>query len=233
MKSPPRHPAKFSDSILEVIKGYLKNGMKLLDPFAGTGKIARLKDYFPDLHVTCNELEEEWCYGEYLVDEWHVGDAQFMNWASDGYFDAIVTSPTYGNRMADHHDARDGSKRNTYTHCLGKQLKDGNTGKMQWGKKYRDKHIAIYSEFFRVLSFGGILIINVSDHIRKGKQVPVVTWHVQALKTTGFMFIEDVEVETKRLREGENHDKRVACEHVLVFRKNTEILPKTGLYSWI
>ena len=33
------------------------------------------------------------------------GDSRQMHYP-DGMFDAICTSPTYGNRMADHHNAR-------------------------------------------------------------------------------------------------------------------------------
>ena len=35
------------------------------------------------------------------------GDCRQMHYP-DAMFDAICTSPTYGNRMADHHEARDG-----------------------------------------------------------------------------------------------------------------------------
>ena len=40
------------------------------------------------------------------VDEVHIGDAEHMDWALYGQFCAICTSPTYGNRMADHHNLR-------------------------------------------------------------------------------------------------------------------------------
>lgn len=44
-----------------------------------------------------------------------VGDATSLPFPDEA-FDAIITSPTYGNRMADHHDARDNSRRLTYRH---------------------------------------------------------------------------------------------------------------------
>ena len=42
------------------------------------------------------------------------GDARRLHYL-DATFDAICTSPTYGNRMADHHNARDSSPRLTPT----------------------------------------------------------------------------------------------------------------------
>lgn len=44
-----------------------------------------------------------------------IGDATRLPF-DNRMFDAVITSPTYGNRMADHHDAQDGSKRITYRH---------------------------------------------------------------------------------------------------------------------
>jgi hypothetical protein len=102
--------------------------------------------------VVCNELEREWVEtSTHNVDEWHIGDAANMAWAESNSFDAICTSPTYGNRMADHHNAKDGSKRVTYKHFLGRDLNEANTGKMQWGENYRQKHLEIYKECGRVL----------------------------------------------------------------------------------
>ena len=72
------------------------------------------------------------------VDSINVGDAEFLPYKDD-FFEAICTSPTYGNRMADHFEAKDGSKRNTYRYAIGRALDEENTGKMQWGKKYREK----------------------------------------------------------------------------------------------
>lgn len=58
----------------------------------------------------------------------------------DTFFDAICVSPVYGNRVSDSHNAKDGSKRVTYTHMLGRKLTDGNTGCLQWGEKYKQAH---------------------------------------------------------------------------------------------
>ena len=130
----------------------------------------------------------------------------------------MVTSPTYGNRMADHHNARDGSKRITYRHTLGRALTPGNSGAMQWGAPYRELHRRAWHEVRRVLFPGGLFALNVSNHIRKGVEVPVVEWHRDTLLTMGFVMDEDIEVHTARLRYGENHALRVGSEHVLCLR---------------
>jgi len=74
--------------------------------------------------------------------------------------------------MADHHNAKDSSKRNTYTHCLGRKLKEENTGKMQWGHLYRNKHRKIYEEFIRVLKTNGYLILMSQIILEKENKYP-------------------------------------------------------------
>ena len=109
------HPAKYSDILLPVFRGMLSGCKDILDPFAGTGK---LRLVFPD--CTLLEIEPEWASISGAI----VGDATKMPFA-DCTFDAICTSPTYGNRMADSfidHQIEKQYKRNTYTHQLGRKL---------------------------------------------------------------------------------------------------------------
>ena len=67
------------------------------------------------------------------------------------YFDAVVTSPCFGNRMADHHNAKDNSKRHTYRHYLGRELTKGSAAGMQWGEEYKHFHTEAWLEAKRVL----------------------------------------------------------------------------------
>ena len=83
----------------------------------------------------------------------------------DESFDAVVTSPTYGNRFADKHNAKDGSIRRSYTHDLGRTLHAENSGSMQWGQAYRDLHVKAWAECFRVVRPGGLFVLNISDHV--------------------------------------------------------------------
>jgi len=186
---------------------------------AGTGKLATIKELGFKGKITCNDLEKEWVNSSYGVDCWHFTDAARMDWAKDGEFDAICTSPTYGNRMADHHDARDGSKRYTYKHCLGHDLHEGNTGMMQWGEEYRIKNIAIIKECYRVLKTSCPFIINISNHVRQGKVINVVGWWKEILNSNGFILESECEVKTRRMRNGENASARVATEFILIFLK--------------
>lgn len=220
-----KHPAKFTDTLIPEMTKMLSefNTGKVLDPFSGTGKIALVKQYGFQGEIYANEIEEEWIIdNEYGCDYITIQDAEFLDYP-DEYFDAICTSPTYGNRMADHHNAKDGSKRITYTHYLGHELNDANTGKMQFGKAYIEKHLKIYQHLFTLVVCGGIFILNVKNHIRKGEEVDVVGFHKEALKQSGFVEEEDLAVKTPCMCFGRNRDKRKYCEHIIKFRKPVEV----------
>ena len=213
-----RHPAKYSDVLLPVFIKALEGHGKILDPFAGTGKLRMIR---PDAFLL--EIEPEWA----AISGATVGDALAMPW-EDGTFDAVCTSPTYGNRMADHftdHQKDKNYTRNTYRHALGRPLTKNNSGGMQWGDKYREFHEKAWIEVWRVLQPGGKFILNVSDHIRKGIVQEVTKWHKETAEKIGFVFVENIEVKTQRQRQGRNGEKRVNCENVMIFSKlyNVEI----------
>ena len=53
--------------------------------------------------------------------------------------------------MADHHDAKDDSRRITYRHCYGKELQENNAGMLQWtDSTYKVLHRRAWLEARRV-----------------------------------------------------------------------------------
>lgn len=206
-----KHPAKYTDCLLPIFSEYLKDAVLVLDPFAGTGK---LKKIIPNAILL--EIEPEWAEMNGAI----IADSQHMPLRSN-VFDAVCTSPTYGNRMADHfvdHQPHKNYVRNTYRHYLGRSLHSNNSGRMQWGNKYKKLHTAVWKECKRVLKKDGLFILNVSDHIRAGKRIYVSDWHVDVLKDMGFKLLKNIEVETPRQRMGKNAELRVGCEYVFIFR---------------
>jgi SAM-dependent methyltransferase len=212
------HPAKYTNQLLPIFAELLAGSRRILDPFAGTAKLRQIPT---SARIVCLELEPRWAlgFGSDLC-----GDALSLPFAAES-FDAVCTSPTYGNRLADNFEPKDNSKRNSYRFALGSPLKEQNSGCLQWGSRYQAFHVRAWREVYRVLQPGGFLILNISDHIRAGQRVPVCAWHEQTLCSLGFTPIAFVEVPTPRLRYGANHRARVESELVIKFIKS-----KQGVY---
>jgi tRNA G10 N-methylase Trm11 len=203
-----KHPAKYTDCLLPVFEKMIPVNSRVLDPFAGTGKIHLLP-----FETVGLEIEPEWASMHYQT---VCGDATEMPFKNDS-FDVICTSPTYGNRMADSHNAKDGSKRNTYTHILGRKLNPNNSGHMHFGEKYKILHQKAYVECRRVLKPNGIFILNVKNFIKAGKEIDVAGWHITELEKLGFILEDTVDVPVRGNGFGQNRDKRVPFELVLKF----------------
>jgi hypothetical protein len=203
-----KHPAVFSDELMPVLAHALVDSERVLDPFAGTGRIHELG--YDSWGV---EIEPEWA-------EMHprtiVADALTLPFA-DGTFDAVCTSPTYANRFADHHDAKDGSVRHSYTHDLGRKLHPNNSGAMQWGEEYRVFHVTAWREVARVVR--DRFVLNIKDHVRKKQTQPVTDWHIAMILGLGFELLEHHRIPVRSMRFGANGDARVEHESVVVFRK--------------
>jgi SAM-dependent methyltransferase len=206
------HPARYSSGMVEFFASMLDQVRhhRVLDPFAGTGGIHALTEFgFDTVGV---ELEPEWAR---LHDRTICGSALELPFDGGTTFDAIVTSPTYGNRLADSHNASDPHLRRSYTHDLGRQLSDGSSGAMQWGDEYREFHRAAWAEAKRVLAFGGRFVLNIKDHIRGGEWQDVAGWHVDTLVELGFCVRAIRPFAVTSLRAGANADARVPCELVI------------------
>lgn len=102
----PKHPAKWSEPILDVIRAHVEaereavgRDLVVLDPFCGVG--------MPRL---ANALgEQTTLVGVELEPEWAIGGAVVANAVAlpcrPASVDVLATSPAYGNRMADAHNA--------------------------------------------------------------------------------------------------------------------------------
>lgn len=213
-----QHPATFSkrhiDAIVELLAPYEIS--RILDPFAGEGNVHAIADRLGADSVGV-EIEPEWAN---LHERTIVGDSTAMTATMVGPFDCVVTSPAYGNRMADKHDAKDDSDRATYKHRLGRDLTENNGGGMQWGEDYRTLHRAVWCRVVELLQPGGLFVLNIKDHVRDGRRVPVSGWHVATLLDLGLKYVDDNGFESKGLGSaGENEHTRIGVEHVYLLAK--------------
>jgi len=219
------HPATFTPAVLDVIRDVLLaerelqgRELEVLDPFAGTGGIHAL-DVLDGINTYGLELEPEWA-GQHP--DTMVGDATDIP-DPDNTFDAVATSPAYGNRMADAYDGRDGSTRRTYRLALGRPLTEGSGAGLQFhnsrrGDGYRDLHAKAIAEMVRVVKPGGLIVVNMKNHIRGGYLQLAVEWWLQKLLEHGCAIVEIRRVPVTGYGFGQNGDLRVDAEHVIVVR---------------
>lgn len=198
--------------IIEVFRSIVPKGL-VLDPLGGIGRLGRLGS---DWKVITSDIEKTWaCQGlDNGTAASLTADARSLPFL-DSSFNTVVTSPSYGNRLADRDASQrrsmtggfhsDGTRR-TYRRYLGKELHPANSGGMQWGPGYQRLHDLIWQEVWRVLKPGGLFILNVKDHVRNGLRQPVVEWHHRKLLNLGFLWRGGVSVplsgdqNTNRLR---------------------------------
>lgn len=217
------HPAKFNAAILAELSRLIwleahrlrraRRPVRVLDPFGGTGRLQWCAG--GPVHVVAGDLEAEWLAqapGDAVR-----ADACRLPFADDT-FDVVATSPTYGNRMADRYDGRDGSRRHTYRIDLGRMPTDGSSAVMQWGDEYRQLHELAWLEAARIIRPGGLLVVNIKDHKRRGEWQGVPAWHVAAMQAVGFELEADIAVDADGLRHGANGNDRAEHEQLLVGR---------------
>lgn len=220
----PKHPAPFRDDHIQVAREMLdgRGVQTILDPFAGTGKVHDLRRYGFETYGV--EKEPEWAeQGAPWTVVGNVLELREVIAAQAFYprfpitFDACVTSPSFGNRMADNFDAKDGSRRHTYRHYLGRPIEGESSAVLQWGKKYRAFHVNAWAEVTEVVE--RFFILNIKDHIRAGRRQPVTQWHIDCLHSLGWEMVEHRRIEAPGQRHGENHALRVPDESMILFER--------------
>lgn len=211
-----KHPATMGPHILDVCKKYLPEpGSRVLDPFAGIGTTAAL---LPEYDVVGVEIEGEWALQHPST---ICGDSLLVV-PTLGSFDCVLTSPTYGNRMADDFEAKEKSSRITYRHKLGRKLSENTTSNLHFGRKnakYETLHESIWGVCVDALRKDGVFILNCKDFIANGEVREVTKWHKETLEKLGLTCIAEEKVESRGMRFGANRDKRLEFEWVLAMRK--------------
>jgi DNA modification methylase len=195
----------------------LQGRKRILDPFGGTGKVFLLNAWLPDAQIEAVEIEPEWAAKHSRTT---LGNALHLPWP-DGYFDAICTSPVYGNRLSDPTLNQHGYTRIGYTANLGRKLHPDSAGRLEWGERYKYFHQRSWTEAKRVLVDGGAFVLNIKDHIRDGVQINVTGWHVECLQSLGFKTQWVERIETPSFRRGRNAELRIPYESVILFQLTT------------
>lgn len=245
------HPAKFSKTLYETLIETIRGEQNVVDPFAGVSRIHEIAELAEVPNSFGIELEQEW------AEQWTntptrqtvTGDSRDLCEILQTHniqTQCFLTSSTYGNRMADHHIAKDKSTRNTYTHQLGHPLTEGNTGMMHFAHngQYETTHQQIWQQCHNHLNTNGKLILNISNFLRTRKtpgprsplkQYETITehlnnnkirvlcqptlWHTHTLQQIGFTLTNQQHTKTRRQKQGANNNIRAPHETILTFTK--------------
>lgn len=177
----------------------------VLDPYGGVGGIHKLRE-LGGWTTVCVEREPEWheqacrLYPA-LTGHTVLADLLSLVRLGDG-MDAIVTSPAWGNRLADTYMGGSDEKagrapsarsRRTYSIALGRVPDEGSSCTLDFergrgGDAYRNLHVRHLRHMATLLKPGGVVIIDIADHERKKQRQRVTDWWEMALgMTIGFV----------------------------------------------
>ncbi len=242
------HPARFSAEIVDVFADLLLAewpdfmGRPVLhDPFAGSGE--RLLELcnrlnwglFSGTEIEASFIEVDGVLHGSATDPSTYPPVRLPNETVTGGW-VVITSPAYPNGMSDHHAARDDSKRYTYRKAVAdiegadRPLHEDNMGRYGYrgtrreGRSEKRKaYWDIAERSVRNWGSAAMVLLNVSDFVYSRDGVehvePVVADWQALMRRHGWDYQTVVPVGTRRMGNGENRDKRVDAEYVIVCRR--------------
>lgn len=221
---PRDHPAKFTEDQIDNIAGALEeefNGkkVKVLDPYAGVGRIFDLNVHFGH-KVTAVEIEPEWAMQH---DQTICADSHAWMAGSKNLFDAIATSFVFPNRMTDHHNAKDDSKRHTYKHYLKRDPSPESSATLGWGRKWRDFHRQGFRHMQQIVKPNGLIILDSKNHFTDSGATEhrVNEWCIRYLIGLGMSLLQVRPVFAQGLRHGTNYNER-SDRHLIIVMGNVK-----------
>ena len=211
-----KHPCTFPKPVMDVFQSHVDRQPtppRVLDPFAGIGGVHALANCESTAGI---EIEPEWAS---LHPNTACGDsAELLLAVPDDSVDMVVTSPAYGNRMADQYLPKptDVSRRFTYAVSLGRKLTEGNGASKAFGPKYCEIHSSVWEQCARVLKPSGSFLLNVKNFYKAGEVVDVVAWHLAELRSYGLSVVEIVDTDLDGIQFSPNRDR--CTEQVFVLK---------------
>ena len=222
-RGPHKHHTRYHPKIIEAIQQRIGHSKRILDPMAGTfERLRELERYENGWHQTHGiELENEWVIG-YPHPRLRQGDARDLPFDNE-YFDCVVVSPSYGNRDSDKTgDWWDNDDRLTYAAALRRNVSANSLCQPFDNPVYKSGHTHAWAESTRVLKTGGMFFINLKNHIKAGRIIPVSQWHREILRDIlKYVEIDDAAIPTPGRFSGANSGTRAEfAEKLYVFRKS-------------
>lgn len=219
------HPARYSEALIgpmvALLRPYLLGHPDLYDPMAGDGEGLRVIAGALDCGHFGSEIEPEFIKNPMIV-------ARDCRAFADPV-EIAVTSPAYGNRMADQYlgtpeerRLRDEEgvmpRRRSYAIALGRPCSDGSGAALQWGEAYRSLHGDIYRHVIHV-NRPRIFLVNITSHFRAKQYQPVAEWTLGTILSLGMVLVDFDFVETLGFRDGQNREDRVGGENLYLFAR--------------